>query len=122
MKIAFSNLQEEFRSEFDTVATHHIEKLQRLLVHYEADLVQLHGLFEKHSGKAGFLFSLNLTLPTGTIHANAQAPKAILCARKSFADMEVQVKKHQALLRKDYEWKRKRTHRAPSLKQASAAD
>ncbi|MGA8103045.1 MAG: hypothetical protein WB869_12870, partial [Candidatus Acidiferrales bacterium] len=63
-----------------------------------------------------------LTLPTGTIHANAQGSKAILCARKSFADLEVQVKKHQALLRKDYEWKRKRTHRAPSLKQASAAD
>jgi ribosome-associated translation inhibitor RaiA len=122
MKIAFSNLQEEFRNEFDHLAQHHIEKLEKLLVHYQADLVQLHGLFEKHSGKAGFLFSLTLTLPTGTIHTNSQGSQAVLCARSAFGDLQNQVKRHQALLRKDYEWKRKRTHHAPSLKQVPAAD
>jgi hypothetical protein len=31
-----------------------------------------------------------------------------MSARKAFVDLEKQIKKHQARLRKDYEWKRKR--------------
>jgi hypothetical protein len=29
--------------------------------------------------------------------------------KQAFSELEAQVKKHQAKLRKDYEWKRKRT-------------
>ena len=30
------------------------------------------------------------------------------CVKAAFAEIEAQIKKHMALLRKDYEWKRKR--------------
>jgi len=33
--------------------------------------------------------------------------------KKAFSELEVQVKKHQERLRKDYEWKRKRPHARP---------
>jgi ribosome-associated translation inhibitor RaiA len=84
-------------------------KLNRLLKSYEPDLVQLHGVFTKNSRRAELSFSLNLSLPTGTLHATGTGENARASCKQAFSEMQTQVKKHQAHLRKDYEWKRKRS-------------
>ena len=56
-----------------------------------------------------YLFSLNLTLPTGTLHSTGEGADVRACVREAYAEIETQIKKHMALLRKDYAWKRKRS-------------
>jgi ribosome-associated translation inhibitor RaiA len=89
----------------------HVKKLERLLKSYEPDLVQLHGVFSsKNPHNQEYSFSLNLSLPTGTLHATGSGSTLRASCKAAFAELEMQVKKHQARLRKDYEWKRKRPH------------
>src|SRR5260370_21072644 len=92
----------------------HIEKLSRLLKTYEPDLVQLHGAFSKNPHNHEHSFSLNLSLPTGTLHATGIDENMRASCKNAFSKLEVQVKKHHARLRKDYEWKRKRPRTHPS--------
>lgn len=87
---------------------HAVKKLETLLRSYEPDLVQLHATFSKVSRREEHSLALNLTLPTGTLHATASNEHLRACCKKAFREIETQIKKHQALLRKDYEWKRKR--------------
>ena len=85
-----------------------VGKLSKLLQSYAPDLVQLHGAFEQHPRKVEYTFSLNLSLPTGTLHATGVGPDMRLSAKQAFADLAAQLKKHQSKLRRDYQWKRKR--------------
>jgi ribosome-associated translation inhibitor RaiA len=122
MKISLSCKHEEMRQAIEDEVERLIPKVQKLLKHYAPDLVQLHGLFEKQPRKGLYGFSLNLSLPTGTLHATSSATDGRVSVRQSFTEMEGQLKKHQARVRKDYEWKRKRGRRAASTKEVSAAD
>lgn len=122
MKISFSNVQEGFRKTFEDVAQRHIAKLEQLLKRYSPDLVQLHGSFEKHPRKIEYSFHLNLTLPTGSLHSTGQGPDVRTSAKRAFAELELQVKKHQSKLRKDYEWKRKRPHSTPAPEETPVVD
>ncbi|HXZ12368.1 MAG TPA: hypothetical protein VEG64_08240 [Candidatus Sulfotelmatobacter sp.] len=108
MKITYSNIHSEFRKAIEVESEHHIEKLKRLLKRYSPDLVLLHGSFEKLPRTTLYSYSLNLTLPTGTLHASGAGPDVRSSVRITFAEIELQVKKHQEKLRKDYVWKRKR--------------
>jgi ribosome-associated translation inhibitor RaiA len=90
----------------------HIEKIEKLLVSYDPDLVQLHGSFEKHPKRTIYAFDVSVSLPSGTLHATGEASDPVVCARKGFSELESQIKKHQSRLRKDHEWKRKRPLRA----------
>jgi len=85
-----------------------VAKLNTLLKSYEPDLVQLHAVFSKVPRKDDHALALNLTLPTGTLHATASNEHLRACCKKAFSEIESQLKKHKSLLRKDYEWKRKR--------------
>jgi ribosomal subunit interface protein len=108
MKITYRNIEPPFQALIERDFAHHVEKLNRLLKRYSPDLVQLHSYLEKTPRKTEFAFSLNLTLPTGTIHATGVGADVRTSAKAAFAEIEVQVKKHQEKLRKDYSWKRKR--------------
>ena len=113
MKISYSQIEPEFREAIDHEAERHIQKLSRLLKRYSPDLVQLHLTLEKEPRKSAYNFSLNLTLPTGTLHATGQGAEVRGAAKIAFAEIELQVKKHQEKLRKDYSWKRKRVRHIP---------
>jgi ribosome-associated translation inhibitor RaiA len=63
---------------------------------------------ERARGREEFKFSLRLSLPAATLNATAAAPGIGPAVRVAFAEIETQLKKHTALLRHDYEWKRKR--------------
>jgi len=108
MKLLISHKLEEWREPVEEETRRHAVKMGKLLKRYAPDLVQLHGCIEKRPRKQEYLFSLNLSLPTGTLHATGQAADVRACVKAAFAEIEAQIKKHMALLRKDYEWKRKR--------------
>jgi ribosome-associated translation inhibitor RaiA len=111
MKISISYKHVDLREPVELEATRHAEKLGRLLKSYAPDLVQLHGSFEQHPRKLECIFSLNLTLPTGTLHATGLGPDVRLSVKKAFTELEGQVKKHMSKLRRDYQWKRRRARR-----------
>jgi ribosome-associated translation inhibitor RaiA len=119
MKITYSHIELEYRVEIEHETERHAEKLNRLLKHYAADLVHLHGTLEKTPHKPEFQYAVNLTLPTGTMHATAAGSLPVGAAKGAFAELETQVKKHQQKLRKDYVWKRKRA--LPSVLEPSDA-
>lgn len=108
MKISYSNVHSDLREEIEKESKHHIEKLNRLLKKYSPDSIQLHGCFDETPRKSVYEFSLNLVLPTGTLHATGSGAQVRPAVKIAFAEIEVQVKKHQQKLRKDYMWKRKR--------------
>ena len=108
MKLSISYKHVDSHKPVEKEAARYMGKLQRLLKSYEPDLVQLHGVFSKNPHQAEHLFSLNLSLPTGTLHATGTGNDVRASCKQAFSELEAQVKKHQSRLRKDYEWKRKR--------------
>jgi ribosomal subunit interface protein len=108
MKTAISYKNVEAPSAVEPAVQRHIEKIAVLLKSYDPDLVQLHGSFERHSKQSSYAFDVSVSLPSGTLHATGEAADAVTSARKGFSELEAQIKKHQARLRKEYAWKRKR--------------
>jgi ribosome-associated translation inhibitor RaiA len=108
MKTSISYRYATSPQEVEVAVDRYLAKINKLLKSYAADLVQLHASFEKHPRRIEYLFSVNLSLPTGTLHATGSGPDPKSSARRGFVDLEKQIKKHQAHVRKDYEWKRKR--------------
>jgi ribosomal subunit interface protein len=113
MKLSISYKHVDAHETVEGHTARHIAKLSRLLKSYEPDLVQLHGVFSKNPHSQEHSFSLNLSLPTGTLHATGIGENVRASCKKAFTELEVQVKKHQSRLRKDYEWKRKRPRSLP---------
>lgn len=122
MKISYSNVHSELRQRIETASQHHIDKLNRLLKSYSPDLVQLHGCIDKTPRTPGYELSLNLVLPTGTLHATGTGAEVRQAVKIAFTEIEVQVKKHQQKLRKDFLWKRKRGRPALKLSEVSTSD
>ncbi len=110
MKLSIRNAHEEWRETVETETARQTAKLEKLLKRYSPDLVKLHGDIAKHPRKESYTFTVNLSLPTGTLHATAEGSDVVASVKAAFAEICAQCKKHQALLRKDYEWKRKRPH------------
>jgi ribosomal subunit interface protein len=110
MKLSISYKHVESHEAVEAETSRSIRKLTRLLKSYEPDLVQLHGVFSKNPHNEEHSFSLNLSLPTGTLHATGTGGNVRAACKQAFSELEVQVKKHQSRLRRDYEWKRKRPH------------
>jgi len=108
MKVSINFNGIEVRQPAETEVNRLASKLGKLLQSFSPDLVQLHGSFEKHPRKEDYGFSLNLSLPTGTMHATGTGADLRRCARGAFGDLQVQLKKHLSKLRRDYTWKRKR--------------
>jgi ribosome-associated translation inhibitor RaiA len=110
MKLSVSFKDVEHHKSIEKEMQHATGKLKTLLKSYEPDLVQLHAVFSQLARTEEFTLALNLTLPTGTLHATASSKHHRASCKKAFSEIESQVKRHQSRLRKDYEWKRKRPH------------
>lgn len=113
LKTSFSYKQVELRQEMEKEVNTNAKRLEKFLKRFAPDLVQLHGAFERIPHKNSFALSLNLSLPTGTLHATGEGSDAAGSVRVAFAEVLAQLKKHMGKLRKDYEWKRKRARRSP---------
>ncbi|MHB8753646.1 MAG: HPF/RaiA family ribosome-associated protein [Candidatus Acidiferrales bacterium] len=121
MKTSFSYKQPELREQTEKEVEANLKKLERFVKRFSPDLVQLHGAFAHIPHKNSFSLSLNLSLPTGTLHATGHADDVQGSVRAAFAEVISQLKKHMGKLRKDYEWKRKREHHPPSLGESPAS-
>ena len=108
MNVAYSQIDIEFRESVEKECERHVEKLNRILKRYAPDAIQLHVSLEKSPRRIEYSASLNLTLPTGVLHATGSGESVRSSAKAAFAEVESQLKKHQQKLRKDYVWKRKR--------------
>jgi ribosomal subunit interface protein len=119
MKVTYSHIEQEYRRTIEHETERHTDKLNRILKRYEPALVRLHESLEKSPHKTEYSFSVNLTLPTGTMHATGVGADVLGSAKAAFAELEKQVTKHQQKLRKDYVWKRRRP--VPTLGQMQEA-
>jgi ribosome-associated translation inhibitor RaiA len=112
MKLSISYKHVDAHQAVEVQAKRAAEKLVRLLKCYEPDLVLLHGVFSQNPHKQEHSFSLNLSLPTGAMHATGTGANVRAACKQAFTELEAQVKRHQSRLRHDYEWKRKQRSRA----------
>jgi ribosome-associated translation inhibitor RaiA len=112
MNISISYKQIDGQQSVATEVTRRLDKLGRLLKSYEPDLVQIKGVFSTNKRTDEPSLALTLSLPTGTLHATGNGKNALAGCKKAFSEIETQVKKHQSLLRREHEWKRKRPARA----------
>jgi ribosome-associated translation inhibitor RaiA len=108
MKLTLRITHEDWRESVEKETQRQQAKLDRLLKRYSPDLVQLHGDIKKHPRKETYQFCVNLSLPSGSLYATGEGADVRSCIKAAFAELTEQTKKHMALLRKDYEWKRKR--------------
>jgi ribosome-associated translation inhibitor RaiA len=108
MKLSINYKHVESHKPVEVEVRRHITKLEKLLKSYSPDLVQLHAGFAITPRTEEVSCTLNLSLPSGTLHATGAGATVRTSCKKAFSDLEAQVIKHQAKLRKDYEWKRKR--------------
>jgi ribosomal subunit interface protein len=88
--------------------TRRLDKLGKLLKSYEPDLVQIKGVFSKNQRTEEQSLALTLSLPTGTLRATGNGKNVLAGCKQAFSEIELQIKKHQSLLRREHEWKRKR--------------
>lgn len=122
MKVTFRHIDAEFRQPIEQECARHVEKLKRWLKRCAPDLIQLHTTLEKLPRRTEYSLSLDLALPTGTLHATASAADARASAKAAFAELENQLKRHQEKVRKDYIWKRKRGRGVVKPTEKSAGD
>jgi ribosome-associated translation inhibitor RaiA len=108
MNVSFSYKHVHAQQAVETEVARRLDKLRRLLKSYAPDLVQLKGVFSNNNRTDEPSLALTLSLPTGTLHATANGKNALAGCKKAFSEIETQVKKHQSLLRREHEWKRKR--------------
>ena len=98
--------------------THYCAKMEKFLSAYEPDLVLCHGAMEFSKKKNHYGLSVNLTLPTATLHAVASAKDVTTTVQEAFSELEGQIKKHKEKLRHEHEWKRKRDRIRAALSRA----
>ena len=108
MNLAVQYKCDDFRPQIERDMTRYSAKLERRLGRYNSDSLTLHACYDKHARKRTYMVVLNLKIPGATLHASAGNTEARFALRRAFDELEMQVSKHQRLLRKDYEWKRKR--------------
>lgn len=75
------------------------QKLERVLIFFSPELVQLHGRLTRNSSREGVHCSLNLRLPTGQFASDAHAATAQAALRAAGAELLEQIKKHKQKLR-----------------------
>src|SRR5260370_23998330 len=100
MKLSINYKHVESHKPVESEVERHVSKLEKLLQSYSPDLVQLHGAFSKTPRTDENCCSLNLSLPTGTLHATGTGPTVRPACKKAFTLLEPQVKNNQANLRK----------------------
>jgi ribosome-associated translation inhibitor RaiA len=118
MKISLSYRGIATHNGVERLFTHYCGKMEKFLTAYEPDLVQCHGAMEFSRKKNHYGLSLNLTLPTATLHSLASAKDVTSTVQGAFTELESQLKKHVGRLRHDHEWKRKRGRLRTELSRA----
>jgi ribosomal subunit interface protein len=108
MNVSISYRHVDAQQAVETEVSRRLDKLSRLLKSYQPDLVQVKGVFSVNQRTEEPSLALTISLPTGTLHATGNGKNVLAGCKKAFSEIEMQVKKHQSLLRREHEWKRRR--------------
>ncbi|HXG21045.1 MAG TPA: sigma-70 family RNA polymerase sigma factor [Methylomirabilota bacterium] len=81
-------------------------RLEARVADFPQDAVLLHGTLEKHPSRALYCAALVLRLPRRTLTAQEEHTSAQKTVEKAFVEIERQLKKYKALLRREHLWKR----------------
>jgi len=111
MNVSISYKHVESQPVVATEVVRRLDKIAKLLKSYEPDLVQIKGVFSKNPRTDEQSLALTLSLPTGTLRATGNGKNVLAGCKNAFSEIETQIKKHQSLLRREHEWKRKRPSR-----------
>ena len=84
-----------------------IQKLERYLRVFRADLVRLRAVVEEAT-PTGVTVNLNLRLPTGQMAATERGSTPSAAVKAAFEHLVEQLKKHKGLLRNQRSWSRRR--------------
>jgi len=114
MNVSFSYRHVDSQQVVAAEVTRRLDKLGKLLKSYQPDLIQLHGVFSKNHRTEEQTLALTLSLPSGTLHAIGSGKNVLAGCKNAFSEIEEQIKKHMSLLRREHEWKRKRSSAARS--------
>ena len=112
MQVHFSYHNVPRTAQMDKVIQSHIQKLDKLLTHFAPDLVHLHGTLESNGAHQNTTCSLNLSLPTGQLHARQNDGNLLKDLQACFSNLTDQIKKHKDGLRREESWRRERIKRA----------
>ena len=115
MQVHFSYHNVPRTPQMDKVIQTQIQKLEKLLVRFAPDLVHLHGTLESNGAHQNLVCSLNLSLPTGQLHARQEGSNLLTDLQTCFNHLVEQLKKHKQALRREEAWHRGRAKRAASL-------
>src|SRR5260370_8380166 len=94
MNLTINYKHVESHKSVETEVERHVGKLKKLLQSYSEDLVQLHGAFSKTPRPDEPCFTLNLSLPTGTLHATGTESTVRPSCKKPFSHLQAHIKKH----------------------------
>jgi len=108
--VSYRGLPPAAHNGFEQLVSRYCGKMEKLLTSYDPDLVQCHAAVELRPKKKEYLVSLNLVLPTATLHAVNSAKEAHSAVRIAFSELASQIKKHKGKLRHDHDWQRKPGH------------
>ena len=106
MKVSINYKHVQSSKPVEKEVTRQIAKLDKLLKHYSPDLVQVHGVFSRNQRTSEESCALTLSLPSGALHATGSGPNTLASCKRAFSEVASQVKKHQAMLRKEHLWVR----------------
>ena len=79
-----------------------IDRLEDKLEHFPEDAVSLHVLFEENGSHKLYRTSLTCHVPGHTVAAHEERRDAGLSIREAFAEVERQLEKQKALLRREH--------------------
>jgi DNA-directed RNA polymerase specialized sigma24 family protein/ribosome-associated translation inhibitor RaiA len=84
---------------------HQIEKIQKRLQVFRAELIHLKAVIDQHSQREETLVSLNLRLPSGQLAAQEKAARPSVAVKAAFGDLIHQIGRHKELLRSSHKWR-----------------
>jgi ribosome-associated translation inhibitor RaiA len=89
-----------------------LHRLERHLSTFRPELVHLHVELEKGEHPKTYLVKLRLALPSALLVSVDEEGGLAVAMRASFADLERQLKRHMAHLRREETWRRKQRREA----------
>ncbi len=106
-QISFAHLDEQTRAGCSAIIEELAQGLERrLLKRFKPDLVKLDARVEGARGKGPARASLRLQLPSGVLAAHEEGREPAQLVRESFSEIEAQLTRHLARLRREHLWKR----------------
>lgn len=90
-------------------------RLERRVQNFDHEQVALRGVIEKHPSKVRFRVSFLFAVPGRILIAKEERPELDVALREAVSELERQLDKHKAVLRRELVWKRKERRKESAL-------